>query len=191
MQNVLSFPPQLPSSIACTLHTGVVHLQCRYYTLVFCTLPTTCLGTHNSSFKSEARFDYAEIFLILNLRHALSCWVTQLIHPTVSIPHCTWISISIEKTDLWLDCNQNLISGHFETRFPRLGDQAEAWGIITQISNTPWCKRTHPLGISSNRSSLCWQPLLAVCDKGRQLFTFPLSFSDVGTITLDRLATAA
>ena len=30
---------------------------------------------------------------------------------------------AFEKTGLWLGCNQNLISGHFETRFPRLGDQ--------------------------------------------------------------------
>ena len=69
----------------------------------------------------DGRFDYAGIFLILNLHHAITKSHNEFLN---QCPIVLAFPFPQEKTGCsCLGCNQNMIPGRFETRFPRLSDQ--------------------------------------------------------------------
>ena len=69
----------------------------------------------------DVRFDYAGIFLILNLHHAIAESHNEFLNQCLIV---LAFPFPQEKTGCpCLGCNQNMIPGRFETRFPRLSDQ--------------------------------------------------------------------
>ena len=69
----------------------------------------------------DGRFDYAEIFLNLNLHHAIAESHNEFLNQCLIV---LAFPFPQEKTGCpYMGCNQNMIPGRFETRFPRLSDQ--------------------------------------------------------------------